>query len=279
MNGSGSPNLLRAARMGRFGAVFGLALSMLSTVPACEVGLGRAADVPGSPTKEGPDDLLSRLDLVAIAPSVLVHTSYRDLPNVGIFPSNGLLLCTAGEGGLVDTAWSDDATKRLLDEAVARGCPIKHALFTHSHDDRTGGLAVLFARGVRVWATAETTRLLAHPGFAPDPLEPPTRVRLGGLDVDVLFPGPAHAPDNLVVHVPAHRVLFGGCMIKSGDAKSLGNVKDASLAEWPAAVSRVSERFAKETTLVVPGHGAHGGVALLGHTTDLLRKAALRAQP
>lgn len=260
-----------------------VSLSILATLSVaasgCEVGLGRGPAAGESAAREQRDDLASRLELAEIAPSVLVHTSYRDLPNLGVVPSNGLLLCTRGEGGLVDTAWSDGATMVLLDEAVRRGCPVKHAIFTHSHDDRAGGLSALFARGVRVWATAETTRLLARPGFAPDSLEPPARLRLGGLDVDVFFPGPAHAPDNLVVHVPSRRVLFGGCMVKSSDTQSLGNVKDAKLTEWPSAIARVTERYAGETTIVVPGHGAQGGLELLSHTTELLRRQASPSRP
>ncbi len=67
-------------------------------------------------------------------------------------------------------------------------------------------------------------------------------------------------------------------MVKSSDAKTLGTVKDASLDPWPSALARVSERYASETSIVVPGHVAHGGVELLGHTADLLLRPALPAR-
>jgi hypothetical protein len=49
-------------------------------------------------------------------------------------------------------------------------------------------------------------------------------------------------------------VLYGGCLIKSTDAKGLGFTADANLAAWPAAVRRVSLKYPKRT--IVPGHGA-----------------------
>ncbi len=252
-----------------------LAATFAVTLAACA---SRPAPGPGT-TREDPE---AKLDLRELAPQVFLHTSYRVLPKVGLFPSNGLLLCSPGEGGLVDTAWGEGPTARLLDEARRRGCPVKRAILTHAHDDRAGGLSVLVAQGARAWATPATTRLLpaadrAGASAGLDTLEPPAHVTLGGLEVEVFFPGPAHSPDNVVVHVPARGVLFGGCMVKSGDASGLGNIADASLADWPRSLARLSERYAGQATIVVPGHGAPGGLALLRHTEDLLRAHAARA--
>ncbi len=251
--------------------LFGATLAA-STI-GCEVGLGPGPAAGTTSTKEAEHDLLTRVELSEIAPSVFVHTSYKDLPDLGVFPSNGLLLCGKGEGGLVDTAWSDEATAHLLDEAQKRGCPVKHALFTHSHDDRTGGLTTLFARGVTVHASAETTKLLARPGFAPEPLVPPAKVVLGGMEVEAFFPGAAHTSDNLVVHVPSAKLLFGGCMVKSADAKTLGNVKDAHVRDWPHSMAAVETRYGSVTSVVVPGHGKPGDLGLLRHTSALLARA------
>lgn len=240
---------------------------------ACEVGLGPGPAAGTASTREAERDLLTRVELREIAPAVFVHTSYKDLPDLGVFPSNGLLLCGKGEGGLVDTAWSDEATAHLLDEAEKRGCPVKHALFTHSHDDRTGGLTTLFARGVTVHASAETTKLLARPGFAPELLVTPAKLVLGGTEVEAFFPGAAHTTDNLVVHVPGAKLLFGGCMIKSADAKTLGNVKDAHLRDWPASIAAVEARYGSITAVVVPGHGKPGDLGLVKHTSELVARA------
>jgi metallo-beta-lactamase class B len=246
-----------------------LAALLAGLASACEIGVGRE---PTSPTPAPEDDLAARVDLRQLTPRVLVHTSYRVLPNVGRFPSNGLLVCTRGEGALVDSAWGEQPTARLLELAKARGCPVKKAVFTHSHDDRTGGLATLFAAGVTLYATERTTTLLAHPGFRPEPIVSPQRLVLAGVEAEVLDPGPAHAPDNVVVSLPGEGLLFGGCMIKASDAKTLGNVADASLATWPAALDAVAARYGT-ATVVVPGHGDPGGPELLAHTRALVAKA------
>jgi len=250
-----------------------VALVALAPVLGCEVGLGRGAAAGESAAREAHDDRLSEVELSRVAPGVFVHTSFHELADVGVFPSNGLLLCGAGEGVLVDTAWGEGPTARLLDEAQKQRCPVRHAIFTHFHDDRTGGLPTLFARGVRVHATDDTTRRLAHPGFAPERVTPPETLTLAGFTLEIFYPGPAHAPDNVVVHLAAQRLLFGGCMVKAASAKSLGNVGDASVAEWPLAIAQVDARYAAVTSVVVPGHGAPGGIELLAHTARLLAAA------
>jgi glyoxylase-like metal-dependent hydrolase (beta-lactamase superfamily II) len=258
-------------------SLFARALALCAALGAlamgCEVGLGPGPAAGAASSKEAERDLLTRVELREVAPSVFVHTSYKDLPDLGVFPSNGLLLCGKGEGGLVDTAWSDEATVHLLDEAQRRGCPVKQAIFTHSHDDRTGGLSTLFARGVTVHASAETTKLLARPGFAPELLVSPAKLVLGGIEVEALFPGAAHTTDNLVVHVPQAALLFGGCMVKSADAKTLGNVKDAHIRDWPASIAAVEARYGAVTRVVVPGHGKEGDLGLLKHTSELAARA------
>lgn len=246
-----------------------LAALLAGLASACEIGVGRE---PTSPTPAPEDDISARVDLRQLTPRVFVHTSYRVLPNVGRFPSNGLLVCTRGEGALVDSAWGEGPTARLLELAKARGCPVKKAVFTHSHDDRAGGLGTLFAAGVTMYATAKTTTLLAHPGFRPEPIVCPQRLVLAGVDAEVLDPGPAHAPDNVVVSLPGEGVLFGGCMVKAGDAKTLGNVADASLGTWTQALDAVEARYGA-ATVVVPGHGAAGGPELLRHTRELVARA------
>lgn len=91
---------------------------------------------------------------------------------------------------------------------------------------------------------------------------------IGGETVRALYPGPAHSPDNVVVHFPARGVLFGGCMIKAGS--SIGNVADADLGRWEGAV-RSLEPLAPR--FVVPGHGPVGGVELLQNTIEVVRGA------
>jgi len=86
--------------------------------------------------------------------------------------------------------------------------------------------------------------------------------------VEVFFPGAGHTQDNLVVWVPQHRTLFGGCIVKNAHDRTLGNTADADLREWPASLRRLQTRYG-QASLVVPGHGEPGGPELLQHTLDL----------
>lgn len=92
------------------------------------------------------------------------------------------------------------------------------------------------------------------------------------LGFEVFFPGPGHAPNNVVLWFPDQQILFGGCLIKSASADSLGFTGDADLRAWPEAVRRVAARY--RPALVVPGHGPLAlGDAPLRHTLDLLTTA------
>ena len=89
--------------------------------------------------------------------------------------------------------------------------------------------------------------------------------------VELYYPGPGHTRDNLVVWLPETRMLFAGCLVKSGLARSLGFVAEADLAAWPSALDRLGERY-RQVEVVVPGHGPRGGSWLLGHTLKLVER-------
>lgn len=53
----------------------------------------------------------------------------------------------------------------------------------------------------------------------------------GPSSLEVFYPGPGHTPDNSVVYLPAHKLLYGGCFIKSKESVSLGNIEEAGAIE------------------------------------------------
>lgn len=221
------------------------------------------------------------VELVVLAPGVWMHTSWSRLADGAWFPSNGLVI-RDGEGLLlVDTAWGDAATVRLLEriEETIR-LPVTRAIATHFHDDRVGGARALRVQHIPLSATPPT-RTLAAATLDPEGLAAFDRdlplLREGESApigaVEVFHPGAGHSPDNLVVWVPSARVLFGGCAVKAADAPSLGNLQHADVGSWPRAITRITARYGDQARIVVPGHGAPGGRALLDHTRDLLAEA------
>jgi metallo-beta-lactamase class B len=207
-----------------------------------------------------------------VAASMYVHES-RDARGV---PSNGLVVALEGGLLLVDTAWTDEQTGRILDLGQRRfGRRWLGAVITHDHADRDGGIGILQARKIPIAALDLTVEKLERRGvhgvarlFAAGaragarPFEDPR-------GFEAFFAGPGHAPDNIVLWFPGEKILFGGCLIKSAEATDLGFTGDADLAAWPEAVRRVAARY--RPVLIVPGHGPVGvGDAPLRRTLELL---------
>ncbi|MFD2569178.1 subclass B1 metallo-beta-lactamase [Spirosoma soli] len=219
-----------------------------------------------------------------LVPSVYVHTSYN-LYGGQPFPSNGMIVETKKGVVLIDTPWDTAQTTQLIKwVSTYLKQRVVLAVVTHFHEDRLAGTEVLRRHGARVVSTRLTADLAKKEGFpVPDGILPnDTTLKVGGTSIETYFPGAGHAPDNIVVWLPKQKVLFGGCFIKSYEASSLGNLSDADLASWPAAMRRVHERYPKPA-FVVPGHQswkvtADAPTALpfghpsLQHTVDMLER-------
>jgi metallo-beta-lactamase class B len=223
-----------------------------------------------------------------------VYVIRHDLP----WAANSMMVEMAdGELVLVDTPYTPQATQQVLSWFEERlGSRQVTAINTGYHVDNLGGNQYLIDSGIPVYGSDETAALLAQRGedtralllswltspddarywdaqaavpyVAPDhlyPLDEGLELHFGSEAVQVWFPGPTHAPDNVVVYFPSHRLLFGGCMILSAD--SVGNDADADLAAWPLSVARL-DRF--DVDIVVPGHGDGLEPGLIAHTIAVL---------
>ena len=215
------------------------------------------------------------VELRRVRPGVWIHTSHYVFPDGSVIPANGLVVKESGGLVLIDTAWGETLTAELLDEIEREiKLPVRRAIVTHSHADRIAGADLLRQRGIPVYAQPLTVRRAAAVAIAM-PTDSLRELRRPGDaewlgSVEIFYPGPAHAPDNIMVWVPSARVLFGGCAVKALDS-DLGNVADADTRAWPDAIHRVTERYGR-AEVIVPGHGAEGGKVLLTHTLELLRR-------
>lgn len=198
---------------------------------------------------------------------------------------------------LVDTPYTPQATKDLLDWLEAQfGEREIVAINTGFHYDNLGGNGYLVEQGIPVYGADLTVQLLQERGekiraltltWLQDPqqqrylqaheslvyvaptqqfaLDQGLELEFGDEVVQVYFPGPSHAPDNVVVHFPARKILFGGCMVIGWD--SVGNTSDADLQAWPQSVRNLA-RF--DFDVLVPGHGDRLDPGLIEHTINLL---------
>jgi cyclase len=181
----------------------------------------------------------------------------------------------AGSGGdvlVVDTCATADRTTRLLDavrETSGDG-PIRLAVNTHQHGDHTYGNCLLPASTVLIGHEKMREGLRVDPiidGCPPfwSPVPdwgPVTRrlpdvttagdltVHLGDRRVELRHPGgPAHTTGDLIVWLPAERVVFTGDLVFAGltPLVFMGSVTGALAAiDWLAAL---------RPEVVVPGHG------------------------
>lgn len=214
------------------------------------------------------------LELIKISENAYVHISYTYSPGFGRYSSNGLIFISGKKAFLFDTPATDSLTKILMTWLTDRmNLRIKGFVPNHWHEDCMGGLTCLSQQGIKSYANQLTIDIasrkhlpLPEKGFT-DSLT----LNLGGRKVLCWFPGAAHSMDNIVVWIPSEKVLFPGCMVKSMDSRNLGNVADGDLKEYPATIDRVLRRFSS-ALVIIPGHGAIGGIELLTHTRSMAGK-------
>ncbi len=229
--------------------------------------------VPEAPPSSAASEPTTELTLTRLSDGVWLHTSTRALEGYGPFPSHGLVIEHADGVLLVDTGWGMTATEVLLERIEQRlGRRPSAAIITDFHEDRAGGAAVLERAGIEVWTSEGIARRL-HAEAESASFETFDGSHfagtLGGVPLEVSHPGPGHSPENLVVWIPEHQLLFGGCLIRPWESRSLGNQADADLEAWGPSLRAVRDRYGTATT-VVPSHGAPGGSALVDHSIALV---------
>jgi glyoxylase-like metal-dependent hydrolase (beta-lactamase superfamily II) len=152
--------------------------------------------------------------------------------------------------------------------------PIRWLILTHHHPDHTFGAIVFRRAGARVIAHPDARTLASEGGpdamvanwvrvvgldamrgfaFADSADRPVTgsdTLRMGGRTVVIMHPGAGHTPGDLVVWLPAGRVLFAGDLLVE-DGVTM--VVDGSARALRGALDRLDSL---QPAIVVPGHGA-----------------------
>jgi cyclase len=201
----------------------------------------------------------------------------------GLGTSNSGLL-TRGGGLVVDTFWDLPHTRELIDHyARVWKAPARRVVNTHHNGDHCWGNQ-LFAGaeiiGHRLCAAgmlkeqpmllqvlrgaAESTdpamvafaHALAPWDFTGIELTPPTTLveerldlNLDGMRVELLYVGPAHTAGDLIVHLPAERIVFTGDILFRL-CTPIG--WEGTYDRWIAALDRI---VSLQPALIVPGHG------------------------
>jgi metallo-beta-lactamase class B len=213
-----------------------------------------------------------KLKITHLTGDCYVYITYNLWRNQPV-PSNSMYLVTNEGVVMFDTPWDTTQFQPLLDSIEARHHKkVIMSISTHFHEDRTGGIDFLRAKGIKTYSSRQTYDLCkqrrekqAEYYFTKD-----TTFNAGNYSIQAYYPGAGHTPDNIVIWVPREKVLYGGCLVKSTEATSLGNLSDANLQAWPNSIQKVMQKY-PSPAYIIPGHDGWSNNQSLQHTLQLLK--------
>jgi glyoxylase-like metal-dependent hydrolase (beta-lactamase superfamily II) len=178
--------------------------------------------------------------------------------------NSGIVIANTGVI-VIDAKTTPASGKALLDEiAKLTPKPVTYVILTHSDGDHVNGLAS-FPAGVTVIAHAGAKReldaaLAAGGRGAPPADHMPTRVidrdvehlTLDGVNVELRHWAPAHTSGDLVVYLPAQKLVFTGDIITNRPDPLIHLQKNGSSAGWITTAQGI---VGLDADTFVPGHG------------------------
>lgn len=200
-----------------------------------------------------------------------VYKTFHDYKGT-LVSANAMYLVTAEGVVLFDAPWDEKQFQPLLDSIKAKHNKKVIMYFaTHSHEDRAGGLEFYGSKGIKTYTIKATDEILKKENKKRAVIVIPndTTFAVGKFKFEVFYPGKGHAPDNIVVWFDKEKVLYGGCFIKSAEAKDLGYLGDADVNEWKKSIQKVKAKF-KNPAYIIPGHDDWTSIESLNHTLKLV---------
>jgi len=185
----------------------------------------------------------------------------------------GFVVTSAGVVAIDAEASPVDAERMLASIASVTKQPVRWVILTHHHPDHHFGTIVFKRQGAKVMAHPDTHTLSAEGGedaaladwsrvvgiqnligfeYANTPDRPVTgtdTLRLGGTDIVVSHPAPGHTPGDLVVWLPAAKVLFAGDLLIEDGVSMMVDGSSSAMLEALDALGGY------HAAVVVPGHG------------------------
>ena len=222
------------------------------------------------------------------------------------FISNAGFVVTSKGVVVIDALGSPALAAELIAEiAKVTPQPVTHVIVTHYHADHIYGLQEFKARGAKILAhrraleylnsdTArlrlevsrkdlapwvnENTRLVEADEWIDDQRELP----VGDTRYTLIPAGPSHTPEDLIVYLPQHKVLFAGDLVFS---RRIPFVGQADSKGWIAALDQLLQL---DSAVIVPGHGPASASArddllltreYLTHLRNVMKEAARNLDP
>jgi metallo-beta-lactamase class B len=222
-----------------------------------------ASDVPG----QEPD---SSLKISQLTGDFYIYTTYNFYKGNRI-PANGMYFLTNEGAVVIDTPWDTTQFQPLLDSIrVRHDKNVILCIATHFHEDRTAGLEYFKQHGANTYTTKQTDELSKKRGMkrAEFLIDNDTVINVGQYSFQTYYPGQGHAPDNIVIWFEKEKILYGGCLIKSVEDNTLGNLSDASVKDYPTTIKNV-QNTCKNAKYIITGHNNWTSTKSLKHTLKM----------
>jgi len=215
------------------------------------------------------------IQLIEIADSVFMHVSFHYVEQFGRVGSNGLVIIKNGKALLIDTPMDNHKTMQLT-EFIETHFHVKLSklIIGHYHSDCMGGLKYIQSKEIESIANSITIEKCEELGLPIPSISFTESMDLDffGEAIECRFFGAGHTVDNITIWIPNKKILFGGCLIKSIESKTLGYTGESVLDEWDITVEKIISSY-PDLEIVIPGHGNFGHSELLKHTVDLVQKS------
>lgn len=79
-------------------------------------------------------------------------------------------------------------------------------------------------------------------------------MNVGQYSFEIYYPGGGHTEDNIIVWFSNEKVLYGGCLIKGAEAKNLGYLGDANIAEYETTLKKVERKCPDPNFIIISHH-------------------------
>lgn len=214
----------------------------------------------------------AKLEIYPLTENFYVYTTYNNFQGKP-YPANGMYALTEAGAVIFDSPWDTTQFRPLIDSIARRHQKrVLMCIATHSHEDRTAGLEYFRQMKIGTYTTQRTYDISKRTGkkLAEHIIMENNTLSVGGLTMEVIYPGHGHTEDNILIWFPRQKILYGGCYVKSTETSDLGYIEEANLSSWEQGIKAIIARFGK-ARFVISGHENWRDAGSLGHTLRLLQ--------
>jgi metallo-beta-lactamase class B len=212
------------------------------------------------------------LEITHLTDNFYIYKTYN-LYQGNYTSANAMYLITNKGAVLFDTPWDETQFQPLLDSIEHKHHKkVIMIIATHSHEDRAGGFDFYNKKHIPTYSTKLTDEILKkdNKARAIRTFKNDTTFIVGQHKFQTYYAGEGHTKDNMVIWFPKDRILYGGCLIKSIDARTLGFTGEANLQEWPRTLHKLKQRY-PSSSYIITGHDNWRSTKSIDHTLKLLK--------